>query len=74
MEMAVLVCSHCNERIAEEAVACRYCGSIVSKQSGAPPGDAAADAQPASSKARFTIVAAVLLVLIVAFIVYRTSG
>ena len=34
MQMAVKFCSHCNEKIAEDALVCKYCGSLQDRSEG----------------------------------------
>lgn len=37
MQMAVSFCSHCNERLQEGSLVCKYCGALVTEAAGTPP-------------------------------------
>ncbi|MNC17386.1 hypothetical protein D3C75_652630 [compost metagenome] len=66
-----IICSQCKERIPEGSLACRYCGTVVTKPGGASPPVAEADSAKKRSlagKLWISIVIVLVLAVVLALI------
>ncbi|WP_159883236.1 zinc-ribbon domain-containing protein [Paenibacillus puerhi] len=68
MLMAMSFCSHCNERIPEGSISCKYCGTLTN-QAGGSSAAPAAIAEPAKSSAKLWIISIVIIVVLAVLVV-----